>query len=57
MDEPTASLDAASAAVVLDKAAELSGAGIIVIMISHSEAIPAGVTHVMRIADRKLEYV
>ena len=56
MDEPTASLDADSARVVLDKAAELSAAGMTVIMISHSEVTPAGVTHIVRIKDQKLEY-
>lgn len=57
MDEPTASLDMDSAMVVLDKAAELSANGITVIMISHSQDIPKGVTHTVRINDRKLEYV
>lgn len=57
MDEPTASLDIDSAMVVLDKAAELSAAGTTVIMISHSQDIPGGVTHTIRINDRKLEYV
>lgn len=57
MDEPTASLDADSAKVVLDKAAELSRAGMTVIMISHSETTPPGVTHVARITGQKLEYV
>lgn len=40
MDEPTASLDAKSAQVVLDKAAELSRDGMTVVMISHSETTP-----------------
>lgn len=57
MDEPTASLDIDSAMVVLDKAAELSAGGTTVIMISHSKDIPAGVTHVARIENRKLEYM
>ncbi|MGL1860953.1 MAG: ABC transporter ATP-binding protein [Pseudodesulfovibrio sp.] len=56
LDEPTASLDAASAKVVLDKAAELSSKGMTVIMISHSEVTPKGVTHVVRINDRTMEY-
>lgn len=56
MDEPTASLDADSAKVVLDKAAELSASGMTVIMISHSEVTPPGVTHTIRIVDQKLEY-
>lgn len=54
LDEPTASLDAKSAQVVLDKAAELSGKGMTVIMISHSETTPEGVTHIASINDRKL---
>lgn len=57
MDEPTASLDIDSAMVVLDKAAELSASGTTVIMISHSQNTPKGVTHTVRINDRKLEYV
>lgn len=56
MDEPTASLDAASARVVLAKSVELSRAGMTVIMISHSEIIPEGVTHIAQIVDRTLEY-
>lgn len=56
MDEPTASLDADSAQVVLTKAAELVKGGMTVIMISHSEADPPGATHIVRINDRKLEY-
>ena len=57
MDEPTASLDAESACVVLDKAAELSREGVTVIMISHSETTPEGVTDTVSILNRKLEYV
>ena len=56
MDEPTASLDAESARVVLEKAAELSRGGMIVIMISHSETTPDGVTQIVSIKDRRLEY-
>ena len=56
LDEPTASLDAESAKVVLDKAAELNAQGMTVIMISHSTEVPAGVTHTIRINDGKLEY-
>lgn len=56
MDEPTASLDADSAQVVLNKAAELSASGMTVIMISHSETTPPGVTNIIRIKDQKLEY-
>lgn len=56
MDEPTASLDADSAAVVLAKAAELSRQGRTVIMVSHSPDTPAGVTHAVRVTGRALEY-
>lgn len=56
MDEPTASLDANSARVVLDKAAELSAGGMTVVMISHSEINPPGVTHTIQFNDHRLEY-
>ncbi len=56
LDEPTASLDAKSAGVVLDQAAALKNAGITVIMISHSEAMPHGTTHIIEIHGRKLRY-
>ncbi|ADU61567.1 MAG: ATP-binding cassette domain-containing protein [Pseudodesulfovibrio sp.] len=56
MDEPTASLDADSAGVVLAKAAELSRQGMTVIMVSHSPDTPAGITHVVRVTGRALEY-
>lgn len=56
MDEPTASLDIESAKVVLDKAKELSGGGMTVIMISHSEITPPGVTHIIRFDGNQLEY-
>jgi len=55
LDEPTASLDAESAGVVLDKAAELGRGGMTVIMISHSQAMPGGVTHTASIKGRSLE--
>nr|WP_321513000.1 ATP-binding cassette domain-containing protein [uncultured Pseudodesulfovibrio sp.] len=55
LDEPTASLDHESAEVVLAKAAELSSQGITVIMISHSEKTPDGVTRIVSIRDKKLE--
>jgi putative ABC transport system ATP-binding protein len=55
LDEPTASLDAESAGVVLEKAAELGRGGMTVIMISHSQTMPEGVTHVVTIKDRNLE--
>lgn len=54
LDEPTASLDAQSAGVVLAKANELSKSGVTVIMISHSETMPDGVDRVVTIQDRKL---
>ena len=56
MDEPTASLDLASARVVLKQAADLRRSGVTVVMISHSEYIPPGITHTATILDRKLEY-
>lgn len=56
MDEPTASLDSKSANVVLGKAEELVRGGMTVVMISHSEDTPPGVTHVIHFNDRKLEY-
>ncbi|QGY39076.1 ATP-binding cassette domain-containing protein [Pseudodesulfovibrio cashew] len=56
MDEPTASLDAESARVVLDKTAELNAAGMTVIMISHSETVPDGASRTIVIRDHKLEY-
>lgn len=55
MDEPTASLDPESTAVVLAKARELSEGGITVIMISHSEQTPEGVDTIVSIEDGKLE--
>ncbi|AMK09712.1 ABC transporter ATP-binding protein [Pseudodesulfovibrio indicus] len=54
LDEPTASLDAKSADVVLDKARELAGDGMTVIMISHSEAVPPGLTRILSIENRRL---
>jgi len=56
MDEPTASLDADSARVVLTKAAELVKGGMTVIMISHSETRPEGVTHTLHLNDHKVVY-
>ncbi len=55
MDEPTASLDVESAQVVLDKAAELAGKGMTIIMISHAEAMPVGVTRTVSISNGTLE--
>lgn len=54
LDEPTASLDPVSAKVVLDKAVELSGLGVTVIMISHTEKTPPGVTDVIAIRGKRL---
>ena len=56
LDEPTASLDAESARVVLDRAAALSREGITVIMISHSGTLPEGATGVIEIDNRRLRY-
>lgn len=55
LDEPTASLDADSAAIVLEKTAEVHEKGLTVLMISHSERMPPGVTHTLRINNGKLE--
>lgn len=54
MDEPTASLDSESAAVVLDVAEKLSGDGVTVIMISHSEITPPGVNRIVTINNHRL---
>jgi len=54
LDEPTASLDAQSASVVLDKARELSENGVTVIMISHSEVMPQGIDRIVTIEDTRL---
>lgn len=54
LDEPTASLDPESAAVVLKKTMELSRQGITVIMISHSEKTPDGVNQIVSILDKGL---
>ena len=56
LDEPTASLDAESARVVLDRTATLSRTGVTVVMISHSETLPEAATRVIEIHDRKLRY-
>ena len=40
--------------VPVDKAVELSGRGVTVIMISHSETTPPGVTDVAEVRDRRL---
>jgi putative ABC transport system ATP-binding protein len=54
LDEPTASLDAHSARVVLDRARGLAESGVTVVMISHSETAPEGVTHSITLKNRKL---
>lgn len=54
LDEPTASLDPESAGVVQDKARELSDQGVTVIMISHSETAPPGITDIVTIRDGRL---
>ncbi|BCS89457.1 ABC transporter ATP-binding protein [Pseudodesulfovibrio sediminis] len=54
LDEPTASLDAKSAEVVLHKAQALSDKGVTVIMISHTETVPEGVTDIVTINDLRL---
>lgn len=54
LDEPTASLDAASAKVVLERANLLRDQGVTVIMISHSENTPDGVDRVVSIKDKRL---
>jgi putative ABC transport system ATP-binding protein len=54
LDEPTASLDAHSAGVVLDRTRGLAEHGVTVIMISHSETVPEGVTHFISLENRKL---
>lgn len=53
LDEPTSALDSESASVVLSKVRELNGQGITVIMISHSEAVPEGVSGVLRLEGGK----
>jgi putative ABC transport system ATP-binding protein len=54
LDEPTASLDAHSAGVVLDRARELCESGVTVVMISHSETVPEGVTRFIYIEKQGL---
>ena len=54
LDEPTASLDAHSARVVLDRARGLAESGVTVVMISHSEAVPEGVTHFITLENKRL---
>lgn len=54
LDEPTASLDALSARVVLDGARGLAESGVTVVMISHTEAVPEGVTRLIALEDRGL---
>ncbi|EGB15914.1 ABC transporter related protein [Pseudodesulfovibrio mercurii] len=54
LDEPTASLDAHSSRVVLDRTRELAEGGVTVVMISHSETVPDGVTRFIALEDRRL---
>ncbi|WP_147819156.1 ABC transporter ATP-binding protein [Salidesulfovibrio onnuriiensis] len=55
MDEPTSALDPKSAAVVLESARQLRDEGVTIVMISHSEAVPDGVTGLLRIGNRTVE--
>jgi putative ABC transport system ATP-binding protein len=54
LDEPTASLDAHSAGVVLDRTRGLAESGVTVVMISHSETVPEGVTHFITLENKRL---
>ncbi|WP_319582289.1 ABC transporter ATP-binding protein [uncultured Pseudodesulfovibrio sp.] len=54
LDEPTASLDAHSAQVVLDRTKGLTESGVTVVMISHSETVPEGVTHYISLENKRL---
>ena len=54
LDEPTASLDAHSARVVLDRTRGLAESGVTVVMISHSEDVPEGVTHFITLENKRL---
>jgi putative ABC transport system ATP-binding protein len=54
LDEPTASLDAHSAQVVLDRTRELAAGGVTVVMISHSETVPEGVTRFISLENQGL---
>lgn len=56
LDEPTASLDRESAALVYEVSARLSREGRTVIAVSHAETSPEEVSHVLRVADGKAEY-
>lgn len=57
LDEPTASLDAESASVVYEVAARLHAEGRTIIAISHAETSPDEMTHTLRVADGKAEYL
>ncbi len=50
MDEPTANLDADSAAVVLAAAERLNQAGKTIVMVSHSDQPPPGITATLSVA-------
>lgn len=56
LDEPTASLDAESAALVYEVAARLFREGRTVMAVSHAEASPGETTHVLRVAQGKAEF-
>lgn len=55
MDEPTSALDPDSAAVVLEMARKLRNDGMTILMISHSEKVPDGVTGFLTIGNRTVE--
>lgn len=55
MDEPTSALDPDSANVVLETARNLNDAGMTILMISHSERIPDGVTDILKIDSSTVE--
>lgn len=55
MDEPTSALDPESAAVVLDSARRLRKRGVTIVMVSHSETVPDGVTDVLHINNHTVE--
>ncbi len=55
MDEPTSALDPDSAAVVLETARRLRNEGMTILMISHSETTPDGVTGFLKIGGKTVE--
>lgn len=56
MDEPTSALDPDSASLVLESARKLNRQGKTIIMISHSEKVPEGVTGFLTIANATVEH-